>query len=131
MKCFSHLSFFYHKEFLKENYDLALLTAQSDGLIGDYSSASLQYLLLDRPMAFVVPDIEEYDKMRGFVFENPEDYMGGHIIKSKDDFWQFLDDFAVGKDIYKEKRHRITDIIYKFKDANSCKRIVELSEMTV
>ena len=71
------------------------------------------------------------DKMRGFVFENPEDYMGGHIIKSKDDFWQFLDDFAVGKDIYKEKRHRITDIIYKFKDANSCKRIVELSEMTV
>ena len=39
--------------------------------------------------------------------------------------------FAVGKDIYKEKRHRITDIIYKFKDANSCKRIVELSEMTV
>ena len=41
------------------------------------------------------------------------------------------DDFAVGKDIYKEKRHRITDIIYKFKDANSCKRIVELSEMTV
>lgn len=131
MQCFSHLSIFSHKEFLKENYDLALLTAQSDGLIGDYSSASLQYLLLDRPMAFVVPDIEEYDKMRGFVFENPEDYMGGHIIKSKDDFWQFLDDFAVGKDIYKEKRHRITDIIYKFKDANSCKRIVELSEMTV
>ena len=38
---------------------------------------------------------------------------------------------SVGKDIYKEKRHRITDIIYKFKDANSCKRIVELSEMTV
>ena len=30
--------------------------------------------------------------------------MKRHIIKSKDDFWQFLDDFAVGKDIYKEKR---------------------------
>lgn len=28
--------------------------------------------------------------MRGFVFENPEDYMGGHIIKSKDDFGNFL-----------------------------------------
>lgn len=59
---FQSSEYFSHKEFLKENYDLALLTAQSDGLIGDYSSASLQYLLLDRPMAFVVPDIEEYDK---------------------------------------------------------------------
>lgn len=128
---FSHLDIFSHKEFLNTDYELALLTAQSDGLIGDYSSASLQYLLLDRPMAFVVPDIEEYGKMRGFVFANPEDYMGGHIIKTKDDFWQFLDDFATGKDVYKEKRHKIIDVIYKFKDANSCSRIVELSEMSV
>ena len=105
--------------------------AQSDGLIGDYSSASMQYLLLDRPMAFVVPDIEEYGKTRGFVFEHPEDYMGGHIVKTKDEFYQFIDDFANDKDIYREKRHWVCNQIYKYHDANSCKRIVELSGMTI
>ena len=73
-------------------------------MIGDYSGVSLQYLLTDRPQAYVVPDIDDYAKNRGFVFENPEDYMGGHIVKTKDEFVQFIKDFAEGKDIYKEKR---------------------------
>lgn len=64
--------------------------AQCDGLIGDYSSASMQYLLMDRPQAFVVPDIKEYGERRGFVFKNIEEYMGGHIIKSKMIFGVFL-----------------------------------------
>lgn len=128
---YDYLSLYTHKEFIENGYDLYKLITQSDALIGDYSSVSMQYLLMDRPMAFVVPDIKEYNEKRGFVFENIEEYMGGHIIKTKDDFWRFLDDFAAGKDIYKEKRHKITNIIYKFKDANSCKRIVELSNMTI
>ncbi len=128
---FSHLSVYSHKEFNSSKYGVYKLMAQSDGLIGDYSSASMQYLLLDRPMAFVVPDIEEYGKTRGFVFEHPEDYMGGHIVKTKDEFYQFIDDFANDKDIYREKRHWVCNQIYKYHDANSCKRIVELSGMTL
>ena len=52
---------------------------------------------MDRPQAFVVPDIKEYGERRGFVFKNIEEYMGGHIIKSKNDFWCFLTDFAADK----------------------------------
>lgn len=128
---FSHLSVFSHKEFEGSKYKVYNLMAQSDGLIGDYSSASMQYLLLDRPMAFVVPDIEDYGRTRGFVFEHPEDYMGGHIIKTKEQFYAFIDDFANDKDIYKEKRHWVCNQIYKYHDANSCKRIVELSGMSL
>lgn len=128
---FSHLNVYSHDEFNKSDYDMYTLMAQSDGLIGDYSSASMQYLLLDRPMAFVVPDIEDYGRTRGFVFEHPEDYMGGHIIKTKEQFYAFLDDFATGKDVYCEKRHWVCSQIYKYHDANSCKRIVELSGMTL
>ena len=128
---FSHLSVYSHQEFSDTKYDMYTLMAQSDGLIGDYSSASMQYLLLDRPMAFVVPDIEDYGRTRGFVFEHPEDYMGGHIIKTKEQFYAFLDDFATGKDVYCEKRHWVCSQIYKYHDANSCKRIVELSGMTL
>lgn len=128
---YSHLNIFTNEEFIEAGYELFSLMAQCDGLIGDYSSASMQYLLIDRPQAFVVPDLEEYGKKRGFIFENIKEYMGGHIIKSKDDFWQFLDEFAEGKDIHKEKRHRIRDIIYTYQDANSCQRIIELSGMTL
>ena len=57
--------------------------------------------------------------------------MGGHIIKSKNYFWCFLTDFAADKDIYKEKRHKICNLVYKYQDANSCQRIVDLSGMNV
>ncbi len=128
---FSHLSVYSHQEFEESGYDMYTLMAQSDGLIGDYSSASMQYLLMDRPLAFVVPDIEDYSKTRGFIFKQPEDYMGGHIIKTKEEFYGFIDDFAQGKDLYKEKRHRVCNLIYKYHDANSCERIVELSGISL
>ena len=109
---FSHLDVFTHEEFNHAGFSLYPLLAQVDGLIGDYSSVSMQFMLLDRPIAFVVPDIEEYGKKRGFVFKDPESYMGGHIIKTKDEFEQFLDDFANGRDLFKEKRHRVCDVVY-------------------
>lgn len=124
---FPHLDVYTHQEFVDAGLSLYPLLAQSDGLIGDYSSVSMQYLLLDRPQAFVVPDIEEYGKRRGFVFKNPEDYMAGHIIKSKEEFYSFLDDFAQGKDLYKDKRHRVCDEVYKYKDSGTRQRAVELS----
>jgi CDP-glycerol glycerophosphotransferase (TagB/SpsB family) len=127
----SHLCVYNHQEFCDNNFDLYTLMAQSDGLIGDYSSASMQYLLLDRPMAFVVPDLDDYGRTRGFVFNQPEDYMAGHIVKTKDEFYHFIDDFAKGKDVYREKRHWVCDQIYKYKDAHSCERIVKLNGMTL
>lgn len=128
---FSHLSVYSHDEFNASEYDMYTLMAQSDGMIGDYSSMSMQYLMLDKPLAFVVPDMEEYGRMRGFVFEHPEDYMGGHIIKEKEEFWKFLDDFANNRDIYQVKRHWVYDQIYKYHDANSTERIVKLSGLTL
>ena len=128
---FSHLSIYSNDEFAASGYDWYTLIANSDGLIGDYSTVSMQYLLLDKPEAFVVPDIDDYAGNRGFVFEKPEDYMGGHIIKTKEEFDQFIHDFASGEDKYKEKRHWVCDQVFKYKDAKCCERVVQLSEMSV
>lgn len=128
---FSHLSVYSHDEFAQTEYDMFTLIANSDGLIGDYSGLSLQYLLTDNPQAYVVPDLEDYKSNRGFVFEDPEKYMGGHIVKTKDEFMQFIRDFASGNDVYRDKRHWVCDQMYKYKDANSCERIVKLSEMSL
>lgn len=128
---FSHLSIYSHDEFKKSKYDIYSLMAQSDGLIGDYSSVSMQYLLTDKPQAYVVPDIDDYSSNRGFIFNNPEEYMGGHIVKTKDEFKQFIKDFAMENDRYREKRRWVCNQIFKYKDANSCERIVKLSGMSI
>ena len=103
----------------------------SDVLIGDYSSASMQYLVLNKPQAYVVPDIDEYAKKRGFAFDNPEDYMAGHIIKNQTQFYEFLEDIANDKDVYKEKRKRVLDEMYAYQDNKNCERIVQLSGMSL
>lgn len=70
-----------HADFLETNYTLPGLMQQPDVLIGDYSSASMQYLVIDKPQAFVVPDIDEYSKKRGGVCESGRLYGRPHYKK--------------------------------------------------
>lgn len=41
----------------------------ADVLITDYSSIIFEYALLGRPMAFLAPDLDAYERERGFFFE--------------------------------------------------------------
>lgn len=66
---------------------------------------------------------------RGGVFANPEDYMGGHIIKNKQQFYKFLSDISDDLDMYKIKRQRILHEMYEYLDSHNCERIVKLSKM--
>lgn len=83
---FSHLDIFTHDEFMDAGLKLYPLLAQADGLIGDYSSVSLQYMLMDRPMAFVIPDIDEYGKRRGFILRIQKNIWEGISSKAKRHF---------------------------------------------
>ncbi len=125
----SNLHIYSNADFLELGYDLYQFLQQVDVLIGDYSSVSLQFLLLDKPLAYVIPDIDSYKEHRGFVFENPEEYMPGYKIKSKEEFYQFLQELATGQDIYKDERKRVKKIIHKYDDGRSCERILKLSEI--
>ena len=128
---YSNLDVYTQDEFSKTNFTLSGLMKTSDVLIGDYSSASMQYLVLNKPEAYVVPDIDEYSKKRGFAFDDPEKYMAGHIIKNQTQFYEFLEDIANDKDVYKEKRKRVLDEMYEYQDNKNCERIVQLSGMSL
>ena len=52
-------------------------------------------------------------------------------IQMGKDFYAFIDDFANDRDLYREKRHRVCNQIYKYHDANSCERIVKLSGLSL
>ena len=51
---------------LKKGLSVYALLRNADALITDYSSAYFDYMLLNRPIAFTVEDIEEYRKRSGF-----------------------------------------------------------------
>lgn len=124
---YSNLSIYSNSDFIAEGYDLYTLLRQVDGLVGDYSSVSLQYLLMNKPMAFVIPDLEDYKQQRGFVFEEPLEFMPGNIVNTKEEFYEFLSQMVNNEDRYREKRELVRDKIHKYKDGNACKRVLEMS----
>ena len=124
---FSNIIFINNDTLIKENIDLYSLLKYTDGLITDYSSVAIDYILLDKPIGFTLDDFEKYSKTRGFVFENPKDYMPGHHIYNFDDMRQYIEDIGNNNDWYKENRHSIMNEVHN-PCKNYCERIVKKIE---
>lgn len=124
-KMFSNLRIYTDKKFKDERMDLYKLLRQTDVLLGDYSSVFLQFLHLNRPIGFVIPDYEEYCQKRGFVFEDPLKFMPGKKIYNFNQLLEFINEID-GKDEYVEFRKSVFDQVYKYHDNKSCQRIVSL-----
>jgi len=84
--------------------------ALTDALISDYSSVAIDYLIVNRPIAFTLDDYEEYKKTRGFVFEDPRVYMPGHHLFTFDDLRTFLSDVSEGNDPYMGQRKEMIKV---------------------
>jgi len=125
----TNLEVYSHSMFVKSGYELYSILAVSDALITDYSSVYFDYLLLDRPIGFVIEDFNSYENKRGFIFQNPLDYMPGEIIRSKDSFFHFLYQISTGIDKYSDERKKINDFANYYKDGKNCKRVLELSRI--
>ena len=103
--------------------DLYRLMAGADACISDYSSVAYQYLMLNRPIGFVLSDLEEYK--RGFSVENYEDFLPGEHIYTMEDLRGFLKAVISGEDTYYNKRTELLDFLYKYKDGRACERLAE------
>jgi len=101
-----------------------LLTV-ADALISDYSSAAVDFLLLNRPIAFTLDDVLEYENSRGFVFENIRDWLPGEEIVDFRDYLGFLREIVEGEDSSKDKREKLLSKMHLYKDGNSCQRVLE------
>ena len=116
---------------LIENEDLDRLDipinrilGKADALISDYSSAAIDFLILDRPMAFALEDVEEYSVSRGFVFKPIRDFLPGVELFDADDFIRFVSEIAEGIDSSKEKRQKLRGRLHAFSDDKSCQRLL-------
>lgn len=129
-KCVSHwklnrILVIDHQEIVKRDLIINRLLARADALISDYSSVAVDYMLLDRPLAFAIDDVREYQESRGFLFDPLQDYLPGMELYNFEDFKKFLQEISEGIDSSKEKREKLMKIMHSHHDGNNCKRILE------
>lgn len=101
------------------------LLGYADAIISDYSSVAVDYLMLDRPIAFTLDDCDEYNNGRGFIFDNIKDWLPGEEIYNFEDYKKYIEDVSIGVDVSRKKRKTIKKHMHKYSDDKSCERIVE------
>lgn len=121
---FSNIVRITNTDFSDNNIELYEFLAYTDGLITDYSSTAIDYLLVDKPIAFALDDYDAYKSSRGFVFEDPRVYMPGHKLYNLNDLLLFINDCSHNNDPFEEERHCLRDIAI-YKSGNYCKEILE------
>ena len=100
----------------------------SDALISDYSSVAIDYLLLNRPIGFTLDDYDAYTESRGWVFEDPLEYMPGEKIYNACDIRKFMKHLTDGTDSYRQERAKNLKQMHN-KTENYCKRLADYLQL--
>ena len=105
--------------------DVYSILKYTDALITDYSSVYFDYLLLDKPILYYVPDLEEYqEKCRGF-YRPYEELTAGIKTYNEDELINAMQNVVNGVDNYKGQREKLRDKMFKYQDGKNCERVVE------
>ena len=96
----------------------------ADALISDYSSISVDYMLLDRPIVYTLDDYEEYGKSRGLFPANAIDYMPGYHVYDSLQLEKALGEITEGRDVHRAARAAIIGKYHTYGDSCSAERVL-------
>ncbi len=105
---------------VSEHPDINELMLVSDLLITDYSSAIFEFSLLERPMIFFAPDLDAYERERGFYW----DYRAGvpgPVVTTTDELAQAIR--SADFDLDRVRRFRAQS--FEVADGHASQRVVE------
>jgi len=108
--------------------DLYEVLGGFDLLITDYSSLYMDFLLLDRPVLFYVPDLARYGDMRGFKLEPLEFWMPGPQTSSMDELVAEVGRSLSHPERYRQERHQVASLVHRHRDAASSGRAWDMIE---
>ena len=104
--------------------DLHVILKYMDAMITDYSSVYFDFLLLNKPIIYYVPDLEEYqEKCRGF-YEPYENLTAGIKVRTESELINAMQDVLNNVDNYEDDRARLREQIFKYQDGNNCERVI-------
>ena len=105
--------------------DIYPILKYSDCLITDYSSIFFDYYIIDKPIIFHIPDLQEYlVKCRGF-YREYETLTAGVYTKTEDELLSAMQDVVYGIDNYKSERKKLRDEMFVYQDGNNCERVLK------
>ena len=91
-------------DLLRAGVQLYELIGASDALLTDYSSVWIDFLALDRPIGFIVPDEAHYAAGRGFSTVDVLEWLPGPRLDADSDFEDFARDVTSGGNDQRERR---------------------------
>ena len=103
--------------------DIYVMMKDADAMISDYSSSAYAFLQLNRPMGFVISDLDSYK--RGFSVENFNDVLVGDKISTIDELLLFFKNIFEENDRFRQERSNLLDWLYKYNDGQACRRLAE------
>ena len=96
-----------------------------DALITDYSSVMFDFLLLNRPIALIWEDIEEYRKYPGIALETERHLDFASKIYTLSDLKEFLHDLCIGEDKFGAQRNAANKFFNYSSDTCNSSRVVD------
>ncbi|EHU5190398.1 CDP-glycerol glycerophosphotransferase family protein [Vibrio parahaemolyticus] len=114
-------------KFMMDNHlDVNHLLAFTDLLISDYSSVYFDFLILDRPIVFLVPDLNTYALSRGgFTLEPFEYWTPGAKVHSQRSLLSAVDGSFSDNDKFSTKRSEVSMLINKYNDNSNSRRVFD------
>ena len=119
----SNIHYIQNKELFEKKIQLYNLIGCCDAMITDFSSVMFDYILLNRPVAFFTNFSEKYN--RGYIMDNPKDYMCGEKINNYNNMVEFLTNIVNGNDVFYEQRTHINRLVNNPLPDNCSKQFVE------
>ena len=124
-KDFSNIQFITDEDIKNQGLQLYQFIPVFDALITDYSSISTDYLLLDKPIIYILDDIEEYKKSRGLYPPNATNFMPGDHVVNIPQLENAIERVVNGIDFYKNERNILLPKFHTYRDGNASKRILD------
>ncbi len=123
-KTFNNIIILTDEILAKDNIQLYQIVGKTDALITDYSSILFDYMLTDKPIGFILDDIDKYKKSCGFLIEDPKSVMKGEHIYDISQLYNFIDDIENNIDKYRTERNNLREKIHIADNASACENIV-------
>jgi CDP-glycerol glycerophosphotransferase (TagB/SpsB family)/tetratricopeptide (TPR) repeat protein len=120
------IAFVTDSELEKNFLDFYELLPAGDILITDYSSVYFDWLLLNRPIIFFVPDIEVCTERRDFLLEPLDIWMPGPICHNTNELIRSISEVQKDTSSYASNRKFVTESVHEFRDNKSSERVWNL-----
>jgi CDP-glycerol glycerophosphotransferase (TagB/SpsB family) len=101
--------------------DLNEVLPQCDVLVTDYSSVAFDYLLLDRPIVYFLPDHDRYVGRRNLYFE-VDTMTAGPVVTTSEDLYRML---AGPIPDHADERHRLRQLVWGDYDGGACEAVAD------